>query len=87
VIARFAPDGRVPPLSLDTRPPVASLDSGVGSSSSAMRKSVTVDLGPPGIRLLRANICSAEPPGWFAVGVGSDEHPLASMGGADGRSR
>lgn len=64
-------------------PLVPSRAVGVGSSSTTMRRSVTVVLAPPGIVAFRASICSAVPPGWLAVGVGSkDEEPGTTVGGA-----
>jgi hypothetical protein len=60
VIARFAPESRMPPSSVETRPPVPSLRSGVGHKGAHV--GMTRDPGPvPGKDPLAEGVLLAEP--------------------------
>ena len=86
VIARFAPDGRVPPTSFDTRPPVPSDRSGVGQPASctwASRLLTTIPIEWPAAlaAALRARCPSGVPPQVVADGVAQPASiAIASVG-------
>lgn len=65
------------------RLPLLSVAVGVGSNAShAIRRSDSPPYAPD--LALRARNCSGVPPGWFAVGVGSNhEESGPSVGGTD----